>query len=126
MYEVSKSFTFEAGHVLDHHDGKCRHPHGHSYSITVKLRTEALVESGPKKHMVVDFSSISSVVKPMIEQYFDHKWLNDSLETDAPTAEFIAFWIFRFLESRLADLFSVTVNETSTSSATYTSPSKKI
>ncbi len=89
MFELEKIFTFEAGHLLDHHDGKCRHPHGHSYVLKVIIRQESLIESGPKKNMLMDFSQLSELVKPMIEQYFDHKWLNDSLETDSPTAEFI-------------------------------------
>lgn len=119
MFEVEKIFTFEAGHILDHHDGKCRHPHGHSYVIKVKLRTGKLVEEGPKKNMVVDFAAISQIVKPMIDEYFDHKWLNDTLNNDSPTAEFIAYWVFHYLEPLLPNLFSITVCETSTASATY-------
>lgn len=120
MFEVEKTFTFEAGHLLDHHDGKCRHPHGHSYTIKVKLRVEQLVPSGPKKNMVIDFITISEIVKPMIDDYFDHKWLNDTLESDSPTAEYIAYWVFNYLEPLLPNLYSITVCETSTASATYT------
>jgi 6-pyruvoyltetrahydropterin/6-carboxytetrahydropterin synthase len=119
MYEVEKTFSFEAGHILDHHDGKCRQPHGHSYVMKIKLRTNQLDPSGPKKNMVIDFTSISLIVKPMIEHYFDHKWLNDSLETDAPTAEFIAHWTYHYLEPLLPNLYSVTISETNTSNATY-------
>lgn len=120
MFEVSKSFSFESGHVLDHHDGKCRHPHGHSYELIVILRVPQLLNSGPKKNMVMDFSDISLVVKPMIEKYFDHKWLNDSLENDAPTAEFIAYWVYHYLEPLLPNLYSIKIKETQTSSALYT------
>lgn len=119
MFEVEKIFRFEAGHLLDHHDGKCRHPHGHSYSLKIIIRAENLIDSGPKKNMVLDFSTISEYVKPMIEKYFDHKWLNDSLESDSPSAEFIAQWIFHYLEPKLKGLYSITVFETETSGATY-------
>lgn len=119
MFTVEKIFSFEAGHLLDHHDGKCRHPHGHSYQLIVKLKTENLIESGPKKNMVTDFSDISKVVKPMIDNYFDHKWLNDSLETDSPTAEFIAQWIFYYLKPFFSTLQEVTICETATSRATF-------
>ena len=119
MFEIEKSYTFEAGHSLLHHDGKCRHPHGHSYLLTIRLRSKKLEESGPKKNMVLDFSDISAHVKPMIEKYLDHKWLNDTLQTDSPSAEFIAQWIFIRLKPKLAALFSVSVHETATSKATY-------
>lgn len=119
MFEVEKTYTFEAGHLLDHHDGKCRHPHGHSYVIMIKLRATQLVSDGPKKNMVIDFAAISDIVKPMIEEYFDHKWLNDTLQTDSPTAEYIAYWIFHHLISYLPNLYSVTVCETNTARATY-------
>ena len=119
MFEVEKSFAFEAGHLLDHHDGKCRHPHGHSYVVKIKIRSNELIASGPKKNMVTDFATISSVVKPMIDQYFDHKWLNDTLDNNSPSAEFIAYWIFHYLAPLLPGLHAVTVHETNTASATY-------
>lgn len=122
MFEVEKDFYFEAGHLLDHHDGKCRHPHGHSYRLTVKLRAEELVKSGPKENMLVDFSDISQIVKPMIEKYFDHCWLNDTLESESPTAEFIAFWIYQYLKPQIPNLYSIVVAETSSARAIYTSP----
>lgn len=119
MFELEKTFAFEAGHLLDHHDGKCRHPHGHSYVLKIVMRAEELITDGPKKNMVMDFSTISTIVKPMIETYFDHKWLNDTLETDSPSAEFMAKWIYEFLESQIHDLYAVTICETTTCSATY-------
>lgn len=119
MYEIQKTFRFEAGHQLAHHDGKCREPHGHSYILTVTLRSEKLIASGPKTNMVMDFGDINSVVKPLIESHLDHKWLNKTLSSDSTTAEYIARWIFEYLESKLPALYSVTVHETATSSATY-------
>lgn len=121
MFELQKIFTFEAGHLLDHHDGKCRHPHGHSYTLKIKIRAGGLIPDGPQKNMVTDFGHITAIVEPMIEHYFDHKWLNDSLCTDAPTAEFIAKWIFDYLYPSINGLYSVTVCETATCSATYKS-----
>jgi len=119
MFEIEKIFSFEAGHLHVYHEGNCRRPHGHSYKLKIRLRHSQLAESGPQKNMVMDFQAISAVVRPMIETYFDHHWLNDTLQTDTPTAEFIAYWIFCHLESRLPYLFSVTIAETDTVSATY-------
>ena len=119
MFEVEKSFSFEAGHVLDHHDGHCSNPHGHSYVISVILRVQDTIKEGPKKNMVFDFLDVNAIVKPMIDQYFEHKWLNDTLETDSPTAEYIACWIYNFLFKKLPCLYAVTVKETASSKVTY-------
>lgn len=119
MFEIEKRFSFEAGHQLHHHDGQCSAPHGHSYQLIVTLRSEKLISSGPKKNMVIDFFEISDIVKPMIERYLDHKWLNDSLETDSPTAEYIAKWIFDHLSPKIRDLYSITLYETATSKVVY-------
>lgn len=119
MFELEKTFSFEAGHSLSHHDGKCRGPHGHSYILTVRLRTEQLIHTGPKTNMVCDFYDISNIVKPMIVTYLDHKWLNDTLQSDSPTVEFISKWIYDYLEPFIPMLSAVTVYETATSKVTY-------
>ncbi|MFA6915715.1 MAG: 6-carboxytetrahydropterin synthase QueD [Parachlamydiales bacterium] len=119
MFELTKEFRFEAGHSLEFHDGKCRGPHGHSYILIVHLCGEELIASGSKKNMLVDFSDISSIVKPMIHDYFDHKWLNVSLDNDSPSAEFIARWIYHFLAPSLPLLSAITLYETATSKVTY-------
>lgn len=119
MYEIEKTFTFEAGHSLDHHDGKCRGPHGHSYILTIRLRSEILQPSGPKKNMVVDFGDISAIVKPMIEKFFDHRWLNQTLNSDSATVEFIAKWIFDYLKPSFPSLYAISLHETSTTKVTY-------
>ena len=118
-FEIEHSFPFEAGHVLIHHNGKCSSPHGHSYVVKVKIVASELIDSGPQKNMVLDFYTISSIVGEMIELFLDHKWLNDSLGTDSPSAEFIAHWIFKYLEPKLKGLHSITLFETPTTSATY-------
>lgn len=119
MFQLEKIFHFEAGHQLVHHDGKCSHPHGHSYTLRVRIKSSTLQESGPKKNMVIDFSDISKIVKKMIIDYFDHKWVNDTLCTDSPTTEFIAKWIYDHLKEKLPNLDSISISETHSSSVTY-------
>lgn len=119
MFKLEKIFHFEAGHSLVHHDGKCREPHGHSYILTVYLKANDLVANGPKTNMVMDFTDITSVVKPMIEDYFDHHWINDTLETDSPTVEYMTRWIYHYLKPKLPHLYAVSLNETATSRVTY-------
>lgn len=119
MFELEKEFSFEAGHQLCHHDGKCSHPHGHSYRLVVNVRSNFLIADGPKKNMVVDFDDISHQVKPLIKSHLDHRWLNDTLESDSPTAEFIAQWIYRYLKPKIPNLYSIAIYETATSKAIY-------
>lgn len=89
--------------------------------MSIVVRQDALIGSGPKENMVVDFQEIGNLVKPMIDQYLDHQWLNDTLQTKAPTAEYIAKWVFDFLQPKLPGLFRVSISETATSTASYTS-----
>lgn len=119
MYTLEKSYTFEAGHSLCYHDGKCREPHGHSYTLTLHIQSPSLQESGPKKNMVMDFNDIGLIVKPLIKSHLDHHWLNDTLQSDSPTAEYIAKWIFDYLKPKISGLRAVTIAETATSKVTY-------
>ena len=119
MFQLEKTFYFEAGHSLTHHDGKCRQPHGHSYTLTVVVRGNELKQSGPKTNMFLDFGDISDVVKPMILEYFDHKWLNDTLNTDSPTTEFMTKWIYDYLHPKIPGLHAITLQETNTSKVTF-------
>ena len=119
MFKLTKTFRFEAGHQLMHHDGACRDPHGHSYILKIEISSQSLIQSGPKTNMVLDFHQISDVVNPMIDQYFDHKWLNDTLSTESPTSEYIAQWIFKHLKDKLPNLTSVNLSETVSSEVTY-------
>lgn len=119
MFELEKTFSFEAGHQLKDHNGQCARPHGHSYRVTIAVRGEKVVVEGSSRGMVVDFQAIGAVVRPMLEKYFDHQWLNETLMTTAPTAEYMAQWIFEYVQPKLQGLYRVTVYETATSSASY-------
>lgn len=119
MYELEKIFTFEAAHSLKYHDGKCRNLHGHSYILHLCIQVQNLISSGPKTNMVMDFQDINTIVKPMLEQYFDHHYLNDTLKSDSTTVEFICRWIFDYLEPLIPGLHAITLYETATAKATY-------
>lgn len=83
------------------------------------VRRDRLETSGPKQGMSVDFHDIKRAVQPMLEEFFDHQWLNDSLHVENATAEVIAQWIFTYLEPKIKGLSRITVFETATSSASY-------
>lgn len=119
MYTLTKEFTFEAAHKLHHHDGKCQRLHGHSWKARIVVKGESLQQEGPKQGMLVDYSDISSVVKPVVEEFLDHHYLNDTLKTDSPTSEYIAAWLFGFFSGKIPNLVAVEVDETCTCSCRY-------
>ena len=119
MWKLTKRFTFEAAHKLPHHDGKCKRLHGHSFGVVVQLRGVKLQETGPKQGMLVDFSDVKRAMKPLLEEYLDHHYLNESLQMESPTSELLAQWLYERLKIRLPRLYSVMVEETCTCSCTY-------
>jgi 6-pyruvoyltetrahydropterin/6-carboxytetrahydropterin synthase len=119
MYELEKIFQFEAAHSLKFHDGKCRNMHGHSYVLHVCMRADKLQSSGPKTNMIMDFQDVNDLVKPMLNQYLDHQCLNDTLQSDSTTVEFVCKWIFDYLEPQLPGLYAITLYETASCKATY-------
>jgi len=119
MWTIEKSFTFEAAHRLPNHDGKCARLHGHSYKMIVYIQSPTLIELGAESGMVMDYGDISDVVKPFIDQYLDHHYLNESTGLENPTSEELARWIYNRIKLRL-NVYAVRVDETCTSSCLYT------
>jgi len=106
---VTKSFSFEAAHKLEWHQGACRNLHGHSYRLEVSVEGE-LDSNG----IVVDFSDLAAVVRREVIDRFDHTYLNDALEN--PTAELLAHLIWGCLEAAGTPLVRLRLWETADSS----------
>lgn len=123
MFELTKEFRFEAAHRLPKHDGKCQRLHGHSWKMRVIVRGYSLHQEGPTSGMLQDFGDISSVVKPLVDAFLDHHYLNDSTQLENPTSEELAQWIYRRLdrEGKLPGLVAVEIDETCTSSCRFSS-----
>ena len=119
MLSVTKIFEFESAHFLLDHPGKCKAMHGHSYKLEVEVgygRGDALNENG----MIIDFGDLKKIIQPLIDNYLDHKFLNDSLHSDNPTAEKMLFWIVERIElPPPVYLLRVRLWETSTSYAEW-------
>ena len=118
-FTLRKRFTFEAAHLLPHHDGKCARMHGHSWVGWVEVEGDALQESGPGSGMVIDFVDLAAAVDPMVDAHLDHYVLNESLDIESPTSEAVAQWVYRYLFARGVPLSAVTIEETCTSVCTY-------
>jgi 6-pyruvoyltetrahydropterin/6-carboxytetrahydropterin synthase len=73
IIRVTKSFGFEAAHVLSNYDGPCRDVHGHSYKLFVTISgVPSQDEKSPRNGMVIDFSDLKAIVKKEIISVFDH------------------------------------------------------
>src|SRR5215471_5643586 len=71
MYTGRVELTFDAGHRILGHDGKCASPHGHTY------RAEIFVTAADTDPLgfTVDFARLKGVVKQWIDQNWDHAFL---------------------------------------------------
>ncbi|RLA41842.1 MAG: 6-carboxytetrahydropterin synthase QueD [Gammaproteobacteria bacterium] len=114
--EITKSFSFEAAHLLPHvpEGHKCARLHGHSFHVVVTV-------SGPvDEHQgwVMDFGDVKEACKPIYEA-LDHHYLNEISGLENPTSENIALWIWARLKPQLAQLSQLEVRETCTSACIY-------
>ena len=131
MYSVTKRVEFCYGHRLLDYGGVCKHPHGHNAVAEIEVRTESL----DAREMVCDFSEIKRVIKGWIDRELDHKMIlrhDDPLleplqqlgepvfvVENNPTVEHIAQLIFDQARTEGFPIVRVTVWETPTSFATY-------
>lgn len=117
---IYKEFYFEAAHQLPHHDGKCRRLHGHSWVGRVYVKGDRLITNGSKQGMIIDYGDIKKYLQPLLDNFLDHYYLNETLSLESPTSEMVAKWIFEKLEiAGLPGLYAVEIRETCTSGCTY-------
>lgn len=85
QYTISKEYKFEAAHILPEHPGRCKNLHGHSYKMTVWVKTHALDELG----FVVDYGDLSSLVKDVIISLVDHSFIHATAGNHKVTDELV-------------------------------------
>lgn len=126
QYVLYKEFYFEAAHYIPDHQ-KCGAVHGHSYRVQIEIYCSRNGDDG----MILDFGGIGS-----IKGKVDHSMLNVTIKI--PTAENIAYWVWREIATMLLErgrvlwkednqvcFVKVTIWETNTSSATYAGDVKR-
>jgi 6-pyruvoyltetrahydropterin/6-carboxytetrahydropterin synthase len=134
---ITKQFTFETGHALYGHDGKCKNIHGHSYKLSVTIFGKPLGDSKSSKFgMIMDFSDLKKIVKEEIVNPLDHATifnkntphlqLANSLKSIdhkvvlvdyQPTSEMLVIDFAKKIKKRLPgdiQLFSLKLQETAT------------
>jgi 6-pyruvoyltetrahydropterin/6-carboxytetrahydropterin synthase len=121
IYELTKSFKFEAAHRLPNHPGVCGRLHGHSFTLSVTVAASELAKTGAEAGMVMDLHTLRDRVRVLLETKLDHHYLNDSLKMRSPTVENVARYVFDWLcANGVKRVERVTVQETATSQASYT------
>jgi 6-pyruvoyltetrahydropterin/6-carboxytetrahydropterin synthase len=117
---IYKEFHFEAAHRLPHYEGKCRRLHGHSWRGRIYVKSNHLQSQGSQQGMVMDFGEISQYLQPLLDDFLDHHYLNETTGLENPTSEELSRWIYEKLEKTgLTGLQAVEIRETCTSGCTY-------
>ena len=81
---ITKEFSFEMAHALYGYDGPCKNIHGHSYRMSVTVIGQPIKNpSHVKQGMVMDFTDLKAIVKPIIER-LDHATI---LNAESPHKE---------------------------------------
>ena len=111
MYRLGIKAHFDAAHSLNGYHGDCANLHGHRWEVEVFLTFTELDESG----MAIDFKKVKATLEKLLP---DHKYLNNLYDFN-PTAENIAYHLFRELKDRYTALEKVRVWETPECYAEY-------
>ena len=115
VVRLSKSFRFEAAHLLPEvpEGHKCRRLHGHSYRVEVVI--EGPVD--PRTGWLMDYAEMVEAFAPLHDR-LDHRYLNEVEGLENPTSENLACWIWVRLAPRLP-LAEIRIDETCTSACAY-------
>ncbi len=119
IVRLSKSFRFEAAHLLPTfpEGHKCRRLHGHSFRVEVTVAGEV----DPARGYLLDYGEIREACEPL-RRRLDHCYLNEVEGLENPTSENLARWIWERLKPALPQLVSVVVHETCESRCEYRGP----
>jgi 6-pyruvoyltetrahydropterin/6-carboxytetrahydropterin synthase len=139
MYLIKVEYHFDSAHFLAGYAGKCANIHGHRWVAEVEVGSDTLIEEGPKRGMVVDFSDLKKDLKALLEIY-DHALIIEEgtmrketlqcLTEDGfkiaqvgfrPTAENFSFSLYKSIKEKGYPVKRVTVHESPNSSAIYES-----
>jgi len=121
MYELSKSFIFEAAHTLQRDVGdvkdttvieSSRRIHGHSYRATVFLQGCPDPVSG----MLIELSVLDAELRHA-QALLDHRFLDDVAGLGPATLENLCAYLWRYCSPRLKGLVRITVSREMTGDA---------
>jgi 6-pyruvoyltetrahydropterin/6-carboxytetrahydropterin synthase len=67
--KIAKEFTWEMGHRLPFHEGKCKNLHGHSYKCMVELSGDPDLNG-----MILDYYDLKKIIEPILDE-LDHAFI---------------------------------------------------
>lgn len=74
-FTVTRQIAIDAGHRVMTHGSKCRHLHGHRYTIEAVCVSDHLQNRGEQSDMVVDFGFLKDEMMAEIDGPCDHGFL---------------------------------------------------
>ena len=75
VYTVTRQIAIDAGHRVMTHGSKCRHLHGHRYTIDATCTAPDLQHAGEQSDMVIDFGFLKDGMLAEIDEPCDHGFL---------------------------------------------------
>jgi 6-pyruvoyltetrahydropterin/6-carboxytetrahydropterin synthase len=77
VHTIARRIEIDAGHRIMTHGSKCRHIHGHRYTIEATCRdtNKQLHESGTQTDMVLDFGFLKEELMDHIDAPCDHGFI---------------------------------------------------
>ncbi len=74
-FTVTRQIAIDAGHRVMTHGSKCRHLHGHRYTIEATCIADHLQAAGEQSDMVLDFGFLKDEMVAAIDAPCDHGFL---------------------------------------------------
>ena len=74
-FSVTRQIAIDAGHRIMTHGSKCRHLHGHRYTVEATAEARRLRASGEQTDMVLDFSFLRDEMLAEIDGPCDHGFI---------------------------------------------------
>jgi 6-pyruvoyltetrahydropterin/6-carboxytetrahydropterin synthase len=75
LFTVTRQISIDAGHRVMTHGSKCRHLHGHRYTIEATCVADHLQNRGEQSDMVVDFGFLKEEMMAEFDKPCDHGFL---------------------------------------------------
>lgn len=81
-FTVTRSIGIDAGHRIMTHGSRCRHLHGHRYTVEAVCTADALQAFGEQTDMVVEFGFLKEEMLRLIDAPCDHGFIAALADTE--------------------------------------------